>query len=30
MDMGFEQAAAQQALLEAKGDENLAVEKLLG
>lgn len=30
MDMGFEQAAAQKALLEAKGDENLAVEKLLG
>jgi ubiquitin-conjugating enzyme (huntingtin interacting protein 2) len=30
MDMGFDQDAAQRALLEAKGNETLAIEKLLG
>jgi ubiquitin-conjugating enzyme (huntingtin interacting protein 2) len=30
MDMGFEQAQCQAALLECKGDETAAVEKLLG
>jgi len=30
MDMGFEEAQCKAALLEAKGDENAAIEKLLG
>jgi uncharacterized UBP type Zn finger protein len=29
MDMGFAQSQAQQALLDSKGDENLAIEMLL-
>lgn len=30
MDMGFPEEAAKKALADSKGDENLAVEKLLG
>ena len=29
MDMGFEEARCREAFLEAKGDENAAIEKLL-
>ena len=29
LDMGFEEGAAKKALLDAKGDENAAVEALL-
>jgi len=29
MDMGFAKSQAQQALLDSKGDENLAIEMLL-